>query len=79
MENGQAAQLAHLDCHLDVSDGVHSGGNDGNLELDVADRETDIGLLGVNGNVARDDGNFIETLRASELFELGMGHQRLLV
>src|SRR6185436_8259729 len=67
VDDAQAAEFAHLDAELHIGYAVHGAGEDRNGELDLAavrlgDQEAGVHLGGVDGDLARHEGDLIESI-----------------
>ena len=77
VEDGQAAELGEDGGGARADDGVHSGRQERQAQLHVAQGEGDVGKLGVDRDVAGNDGDLVEAVGAAHLLGAGRSHASL--
>ena len=75
VEHGQAAQLAEGYREAGIDHSIHGRRQDRNREGKVAQLEVEIGLFGVDGDITRNYGHFLETIAAPHFPNLTNRHK----
>ena len=79
VEDAEATRLVHEQGEVGVNNRVHGGGDEGEPEVIGADVQADLDELGVDRDLAGNDGDIVEPVGVLELLETWCGHGRTLL
>ena len=74
VQDGETAELAHLDGKVRRDHGIHGGGENGDGEVVLTNGEAHVYLFWVDGDLTGDYSYLVETITTADLLEAGHPH-----